>query len=86
MNPEREHLPLCTVELIAEGHADRCPGEDCAFWEQGCVLTRVQADLDARPAVARFLLELRRELEAGRAVSVADASAAFHRRLSAGRG
>jgi hypothetical protein len=81
MNPEREHLPLCTVELIAEGHADRCPGEDCAFWEQDCVLTRVQADLDARPAVARLLLELRRELEDGRAVPVADVRAQFERQL-----
>jgi hypothetical protein len=85
MKPDEEHLPLCTIELIAEGHAHRCPGEDCAFWEQGCLLARVQADLDDRPEVARLLLELRRELEAGRAVSVADASAAFRRRLAAGR-
>ena len=34
----REHRPLCTIELIAEGHAERCPGEQCAFWEHACVL------------------------------------------------
>jgi hypothetical protein len=82
---DHEHAPLCTIELIAEGHANRCPGEDCAFWEQGCLLARVQADVDGNPEVARLLLDLRRELEAGRDVSVADASAEFHRRLAAGR-
>ena len=79
------HRPLCTIELIAEGHADRCPGEACAFWEQGCVLSRIEADLDNRPEVAALLLALRRELEAGQTVAVADAQALFHRRLAAGR-
>ena len=79
------HRPLCTIELIAEGHANRCPGEDCAFWERGCVLSRIESDLDSRPEVAALLLELRRELEAGRTVEIADARALFHRRLAAGR-
>lgn len=79
------HRPLCTIELIAEGHADRCPGEECAFWEQGCVLGRVEADLDKRPDVAALLLDLRRELDSGRTIAVADARALFHRRLAAGR-
>ena len=35
VKPETEHRQLCTIELIAEGHADRCPGADCAFWEHG---------------------------------------------------
>ncbi len=79
------HRPLCTIELIAEGHADRCPGEGCVFWESGCVLSRIEADLDGRPEVAALLLDLRRELDAGRTVAVEDAQALFHRRLAAGR-
>jgi hypothetical protein len=65
-----EHRQLCTIELIAAGHAERCPGEDCPFWEQSCVLSRVEEELDARPGVAALLLELRRELEAGHEVAV----------------
>ena len=37
------HRPLCTIELIAEGHATRCTGAACAFWDEGCVLARVEA-------------------------------------------
>ncbi len=68
--PQAAHLPLCTIELIAEGHADRCPGSACAFWERGCVLSRVEAELDHRPEVAQVLLTLRRELDAGRTVAL----------------
>ena len=67
---EAEHRPLCTIELIAEGHAARCPGETCGFWHRGCVLSRVEGELEGRPEVAQLLLELRRELEAGRALEV----------------
>ena len=81
----KSHRPLCTIELIAEGHADRCPGKECAFWEQGCVLSRIESDLDGRPEVAELLLDLRRELDAGRTIEVADAQALFRRRLAAGR-
>jgi len=64
-----EHRPLCTIELIAEGHAERCPGEECAFWEHGCALTRIEYQLDDRPEVAALLLDLRREIEAGQSRS-----------------
>jgi len=67
---EQGHRKLCTIELIAEGHAERCPGEDCAFWVNGCVLERVEGELDARADVAAVLLGLRRELEQGRALGV----------------
>lgn len=70
---EPEHRPHCTIELIAEGHATRCPGEECAFWGHGCALARVEAQLDGRPEVARILLDLRRELETGRAVEFEEA-------------
>src|SRR5262245_31850106 len=75
---EEAHRPLCTIELIAEGHAERCPGEECAFWERGCALARVEGQLGGRPEVARVLLDLRREIESGRAVAVEEA----HTRLS----
>lgn len=75
------HRRLCTIELIAEGYADRCPGEACAFWEDGCVLARAEAALDGRPAVAALLLALRRELEAGEQLEVDDARWLFRRRL-----
>ena len=67
------HRALCTIELIAEGHADRCPGEACAFWRNGCALAGVEAELAGRPEVATLLLELRREVESGRDVTVEDA-------------
>jgi len=83
--PRVPHRPLCTIELIAEGHADRCPGAECAFWDTGCALTRIEAEVDGRPEVAALLLDLRRQLEAGREIEVAEAQAEFHRRLAPGR-
>jgi hypothetical protein len=72
-----EHRPLCTIEMIAEGHSERCPGDACAFWEHGCVLTRIESHLSERPEVARVLLDLRRELEAGREVDLEEAHSRF---------
>jgi hypothetical protein len=86
MHPDVEHRPLCTIELIAEGHAGRCPGDACAFWEHGCALARVESELQGRPEVARLLLDLRREIEAGRAVSVDDARARLAHILNAEEG
>ena len=76
-----EHRRLCTIELIAAGHAERCPGEDCAFWQRGCVLTRVEEELDARPEVAALLLELRRELETRHDVRVDSVRSQFEHLL-----
>jgi len=77
MKPRVEHRQLCTIELIAEGHAERCAGEDCAFWDRGCVLARIEAELDGRPDVAQILLDLRRELHAGRVVELEEAHSRF---------
>jgi len=68
-----EHRPLCTIELIATGHAARCPGPECAFWDHGCILSRIELELDSNPEVARLLLEVRGELEAGRTVELEEA-------------
>jgi hypothetical protein len=70
---DEEHHPLCTLELVAEGHAGRCPGEGCAFWESGCALVRVETELSGRPEVAQLLLDLRREIETGRRVTLEEA-------------
>lgn len=75
--PRAEHRPLCTIEMIAEGHAERCPGEECAFWERGCVLARIESHLSERPEVAQVLLDLRRELEAGHEVDIEAAHSRF---------
>ena len=74
---EEQHRQLCTIELIAEGHAERCPGKECAFWDRGCALARIEAELDGRPEVAQILLDLRRELEAGRALDIEEARSRF---------
>jgi hypothetical protein len=70
---ERHHRPLCTIEMIAQGHAARCPGDECAFWDRGCVLSRVEMELESRPEVAQLLLDLRGELESGRTVELEEA-------------
>ena len=67
------HRQLCTIELIAEGHAERCTGEECPFWDHGCALQRIEAALDSRPDVARILLDLRRELEGGKELELEEA-------------
>lgn len=77
VKPRREHRQLCTIELIADGHAQRCPGDECAFWEQGCVLTRIEYELEGRPDVARLLVDLRRELEAGSRLDVEEVHSRF---------
>jgi hypothetical protein len=52
------------IELVSGEDASRCPGEDCAFWDRGCVLARIEPELEAHPEVARLLVDLRRRLEA----------------------
>lgn len=86
MEPQGEHRPLCTIELIAEGRARRCPGEPCSFWERGCVLARIEAELAWRPEVAQLLLDLRRELEAGHVVELHEARSRFARLLNEDEG
>ena len=77
MKSADEHRQLCTIELVAEGHANRCPGEDCAFWDRGCALARIEGELDGRPEVAQLLVNLRRELESGRSIDIEDARSRF---------
>jgi hypothetical protein len=85
MQADSTHRPLCIIESIAHDHAERCPGEACPYWDNGCILARIEADLDGRGDVAEFLLAIRRELEELKRHTTEDAHALFHRRLSAGR-
>ena len=82
MRPDTTHRHLCTIELIAEGHAERCPGEACVFWEHGCALTRIEYELEGRPDVARLLVDLRRELESGRELDVDEVHSRFSHLLN----
>jgi hypothetical protein len=76
MHPARPvHRPLCTIEMIATGHGERCPGEGCAFWDGGCALARVEDELEGRPELARLLLDLRGRLERGHEVELEEARA-----------
>ena len=77
------HRPLCTIELIAEGHAGRCPGDECAFWDRGCILARIETELNDRPEVAELLLSLRRDLASGRALGVEEARSTLSHILDA---
>jgi hypothetical protein len=84
MTTHDTHRPLCTLELIAEGRATRCPAGECAYWEKECVVARIEGELGGRPDVAGLLLEIRRELERARLTVDEAAVAHFHRRLASG--
>lgn len=74
----------CTV-YEAVGLKEPCPGEACAFWENGaCGLKQLAMPVEGRPDIAGWLLELRQTLEAQRPGSEPDLSA-FHRSLSKGK-
>ncbi|HEY7604773.1 MAG TPA: hypothetical protein VH760_10980 [Gaiellaceae bacterium] len=67
---------FCSLS-VAVGNDEECPRGWCAFWEAGgavvgpgCAIQRLGVDLHD-PELARYLLDLRRELE-----SVRDAEAA----------
>ena len=53
--------------------------------EDGCVLARVEHESHRQPALAAVLLDLRRRLDEGEAIELAEARSLFARRLSAGR-
>jgi hypothetical protein len=68
MNEEQK---VCRLHLTM-GHVEACPGQPCPFWEDGgvalppgCELERLAIDLE-RTDLARYLLELRENLESAR--------------------
>jgi hypothetical protein len=65
---------LCSLS-VAVGTDAECPRGWCAFWETGgavvepgCAIERLGVDL-RDPQLARYLLDLRRELESARDAS-----------------
>jgi hypothetical protein len=62
---------LCSLS-VAVGNDAECPRAWCAFWDKGgavvephCALERLGIDV-SEPRLARYLLDLRRELEDAR--------------------
>ena len=57
MKPVTCHL-LAAVDIL-----EPCPGAQCPFFDQSCLLTGVRSDLSTNPALVQFLLGLREKLE-----------------------
>jgi hypothetical protein len=70
---------FCSLS-VAAGEDAECPRGWCAFWETGgavvepgCAIERMGVDL-REPQLARYLLDLRRELESARDAEAARAA------------
>lgn len=57
MRPATCHL-LAAVDV-----SELCPGTECPFWDEFCLLTELRSDLDTNPPLVHFLLGLRENLE-----------------------
>ena len=77
------HTAICRMKESL-GELEPCPGERCPFWEHDrCGLEQV--DFRGRPELARFLTDLRGELESFRAAEDEGAARShFFARLNAG--
>jgi hypothetical protein len=42
-----------------------CPGDDCPFWDESCLLSGLRPELPRNPALVQLLLGLREKLETG---------------------
>ena len=63
---------LCALQ-DAVGRVEGCPDARCPFWEPGgavlvggCLIERLALDLERRPDLPHYLLELRVALDEGR--------------------
>lgn len=55
----------------ALGTSEECPRGWCAFWDQGqCIFERLGLHVAGDPALAAYLLDVRRHLEATRDTTV----------------
>jgi hypothetical protein len=59
MRPATCHL-LEAVDIV-----ESCPGKQCPFYEDTCLLTELRPDLTRNAALVQFLLGLRERLEDG---------------------
>jgi hypothetical protein len=65
----RNDTQICRLAFVAEGEAELCLRDACAFWEPGgavlpggCIIDRLGTDI-RRDDLAAFLLDIRRRLE-----------------------
>jgi hypothetical protein len=70
---------LCSLSVVVGNDAE-CPHAWCAFWEKGgavvgpgCAIERLGIDI-SNPEVARYLLDLRHQLENARDAEAAEAA------------
>ena len=55
----------------ALGVYEECPGGWCAFWDHGrCVIEELGLNVGDEAALAAYLLDVRRDLEAGRDTTI----------------
>jgi hypothetical protein len=59
MRPATCHL-LEAVDIV-----EPCPGDQCPFWDETCLLTDLRPQLAPNPPLVAFLLGLREKLEDG---------------------
>jgi hypothetical protein len=59
MRPAACHL-LQAVDIV-----ELCPGDQCPFWDETCLLTDLHSQLASNPPLVQFLLGLREKLEDG---------------------
>ena len=57
MRPATCHL-LEAVDIV-----ETCPGDQCPFWEETCLLTNLRSQLSTNPPLVQFLLGIREKLE-----------------------
>jgi hypothetical protein len=57
MKPVTCHL-LSAVDIL-----EPCPGDDCPFWDDSCLLAPLHSELPSNPALVQLLLGLREKLE-----------------------
>jgi hypothetical protein len=59
MRPVTCHL-LAAVDIL-----EPCPGEQCALWDEHCLLVPLRSDLTSNPALVQLLLGLREQFDDG---------------------
>jgi hypothetical protein len=59
MKPAACHL-LNELDIL-----EPCPGDQCPFWDEKCLLTDLRPQLASNPPLVQFLLGLRERLEEG---------------------
>jgi hypothetical protein len=59
MRPVTCHL-LAEVDIL-----EPCPGDQCPYWDESCLLAGLRSDMSKSPALVQLLLGLREKFESG---------------------